>query len=91
MAKQSFIASLSLESRLAHYVTQWDQRQQRSRYYNPFALGIYLERAERVATEVSNGERLSIALERNFNDRLLAFLQKQFKPEELTRSYLAVI
>lgn len=77
MTKVSAIKSLPLDQRLAHYLTQYDIRQQRSKYYNPFALGIYLERAERVANEVSNGERLAISLERNFSDRILAMLLKK--------------
>ena len=81
-SKKSVLAALSLEQQLAHHVTQWDIRQSRSRYHNPFALGIYLERAERVANEVAAGECLSVALARNFNDRLLAFLQRQFSAEQ---------
>ena len=75
--KASLLQSLPLDQRLAHYLSQYDIRQQRSRYYNPFALGIYLDRAEKVAHEVANGTTLKQALENNFNDRLLALLLKK--------------
>jgi hypothetical protein len=36
---------MNLQSQLDHYLTQWDIKQSTKRGYNPFALGIYLERA----------------------------------------------
>jgi len=64
---------------LEHHVTAYDRRQSRSKYYNPFALGIYLERCHCVVESISNGASLADALEANFNDRLLAYLQKRVK------------
>lgn len=75
--KASAIQQLPLEQRLAHYLTQYDIRQQRSRYYNPFALGIYLDRAEKVSKAVEAGTNLETALEQNFNDRILAMILKK--------------
>ena len=75
--KTSVLQALPLDQRLAHYLTQYDIRQQRSRYYNPFALGIYLDRAEKVSQEVASGTPLKQALANNFNDRLLALLLKK--------------
>jgi hypothetical protein len=62
--------------RLNHIVTKHDQQQQRSKYYNPFALAIYLEGVERVASMVENGADLSDAINSNFNDKLAAKLLK---------------
>jgi hypothetical protein len=88
--KVSLVEKMSLHARLDHYVTEWDRKESTKRYYNAFALGIYLERAERVSKAVGNGERLSIALEQNFCDRLLTFLTKKFSAAELTSSNLSL-
>jgi len=65
-----------LSIRLNSIVTNYDKLQQRSKYYNPFALGIYLERVEKVVGMVENGADLADAINSNFNDRLAAKLLK---------------
>lgn len=65
-----------LHIRLDSAVTQWDARQSKKRGYNPFALGIYLERVESVVKLVRQGMPVPDAIDRNFNDRLAAHLHK---------------
>lgn len=65
-----------LSVRLNSIVTIHDQLQQRSRYYNPFALAIYLERVDRVVAMVEDGASLADAINANFSDRLAAKLLK---------------
>jgi hypothetical protein len=69
---------MDLHSRLDHYLTQWDIKQSAKRGYNPFALGIYLERAERVAMDVANGSTVSDAISVHFCDRIAAMLLRKF-------------
>ena len=69
---------MNLHSQLNHYLTQWDIKQSTKRGYNPFALGIYLERAEDLATDVAQGATISAAIDVHFNDRLAAMLHKKF-------------
>jgi len=78
IAKQrSVLGKLPLRQRLESIVTLYDMGQCNRRGYNPYALGIYLERANRVADEVAAGEPLEICLSRGFNDRLLAYIMKR--------------
>ena len=65
-----------LSIRLNSIVTRHDNLQQKSKYYNPFALAIYLERVGRVVAMVENGANLADAINSNFNDRLAAKLLK---------------
>jgi hypothetical protein len=78
IAKQrSVLCKLPLRQRLESIVSLYDMAQSNRRGYNPYALGIYLERANRVADEVAAGEPLEICLSRGFNDRLLAYIMKR--------------
>jgi hypothetical protein len=78
IAKQrSVLCKLPLRQRLESIVTLYDMGQSNRRGYNPYALGIYLERANRVADEVEVGEPLGGCLSRGFNDRLLAYIMKR--------------
>jgi len=69
---------VNLHSQLDHILTQWDIKQSTKRGYNPFALGIYLERAERLAKDVAQGATISDAIDEHFCDRLAAMLHKKF-------------
>lgn len=69
---------MDLHSRLAHYLTQWDIKQSAKRGYNPYALGIYLERAERLAMDVASGSTVKDAIDVHFCDRIAAMLHKKF-------------
>ena len=69
---------MNLQSQLDHYLTQWDIKQSTKRGYNPFALGIYLERAEDLAKDVAQGATISAAIDVHFNDRIAAMLHKKF-------------
>ena len=72
------IHTMNLHSQLDHYLTQWDIKQSTKRGYNPFALGIYLERAEDLAKDVAQGATISDAIDKHFNDRIAAMLHKKF-------------
>jgi hypothetical protein len=69
---------MDFHSQLDHYLTQWDIKQSTKRGYNPFALGIYLERAERLAKDVAQGATISAAIDVHFCDRIAAMLHKKF-------------
>jgi hypothetical protein len=69
---------MNLHSQLDHILTQWDIKQSTKRGYHPFALGIYLERAERLAKDVAQGATISDAIDEHFCDRLAAMLHKKF-------------
>jgi hypothetical protein len=69
---------MNLHSQLDHILTQWDIKQSTKRGYNPFALGIYLERAEDLAKDVAQGATISDAIDKHFCDRLAAMLHKKF-------------
>jgi hypothetical protein len=78
LAKQrQTLCKMPLRQRLESIVTLYDMAQSNRRGYNPYALGIYLERANRVADEVAAGEPLEVCLSRGFNDRLLAYIMKR--------------
>jgi hypothetical protein len=69
---------MDLHAQLDHYLTQWDIKQSTKRGYNPFALGIYLRQAERIAKAVDQGVTISDAIDVHFCDRLAAMLHKKF-------------
>ena len=69
---------MDLNAQLDHCLTQWDIRQSTKRGYNPFALGIYLERAEKLAKDVDQGATISDAIDVHFCDRIAAMLHKKF-------------
>ena len=70
--------TMDLHAQLDHLLTQWDIKQSAKRYYNPFALGIYLRQAERIVESVNQGTTISAAIDEHFNDRLAAMLHKKF-------------
>jgi hypothetical protein len=61
---------MDFHSQLDHYLTQWDIKQSTKRGYNPFALGIYLERAADLASDVAQGATISDAIDVHFCDRI---------------------
>jgi len=69
---------MDLHAQLDHYLTQWDIKQSTKRGYNPFALGIYLRQAERIAEAVNQGATISAAIDVHFCDRIAAMLHKKF-------------
>lgn len=72
----------NLSQDLAHAVTRYDRENEawakrgKRRYHNPYALNIYLARAEDVAKEVSEGVALGEALRDAFERELLAHIVK---------------
>ena len=78
ITKSHRIHTMNLQSQLDHYLTQWDIKQSTKRGYNPFALGIYLERAADLASDVAQGATISDAIDAHFCDRIAAMLHKKF-------------
>lgn len=66
------MAPLPLEQALIRY----DRMQSTKRYYNPHALGIYLQRAEEVQERAAT-MGLAAAICDGFSDRLCDFILKQ--------------
>ena len=64
------------KEKLIHLLTRWDKKQSKTKHYNPYALGIYLQAADEVVSMMESGKPLGVALAKCFNDRLLAFLEK---------------
>ena len=69
---------------LAHYITRYDRLQVNKKYYNPYAIGIYLEAAKRVKDECQN-TTLREALLNNFNGRLLSHMLKSCGLADFTK------
>ena len=78
ITKSHRIHTMNLHSQLDHYLTQWDIKQSTKRGYNTFALGIYLERAADLASDVAQGATISDAIDVHFCDRIAAMLHKKF-------------
>lgn len=64
---------MTIREKLVHAVTAWDIKQSTKRFYNPYGLGIMLERVDEVATWIeAEGEgKTREAILAGFNDRLL--------------------
>lgn len=71
-----------LEWRLAHYVTEYDRKQAKKRYYNPYALPQYLGRAQEVAKRADSMGALA-AIQSGFTGPLEAFLIRNLTKEGL--------
>lgn len=68
---------LPVKQRLVHIVTEWDRKQSTKRFYNPHALGLYIQSINNnVIPALDAGKSLKDALEAGFEDRLLDFLKK---------------
>ena len=76
-ATATMIQTTTLKFNLDHLLTQWDIKQSKNKYYNPYALGIYLARAEDLIESVNKGATISEAIDTHFNDRLAAMLHKK--------------
>jgi len=72
----------SISLTLGRALTRYDAKQQGKRSYNPYALNLYLEAAERVEEAVNAGTPLRKALTDNFNDRLLDVVLKAMGQEK---------
>jgi len=76
---------MNLTRQLEHAVTQFDRMQEHvhrinpKRYYNQYALGIYLRRVDDVVQAVNKGANLKDTLSLAYNGALLSFLLKHFK------------
>ncbi len=62
---------MTMRDKLVHAVTEWDRKQSTKRHYNPYGLGIMLERVDEVAYAIESGRDARIEIIAGFNDRLL--------------------
>lgn len=62
---------------LTQALVRYDRLQSSKRHYNPYALGIYLQRAEEVEFEVARGVDLRAAICAGFTDRLRDYVLRQ--------------
>ena len=70
---------MTIEDKLIHLLTRWDEKQSRKKHYSPYALGVYFHAADKVAVMLESGEPLNVALAKCFNDRLLTHLEKNLQ------------
>ena len=59
-----------ITARLVGALTEYDRKQSTKRFYNPHALGIYLERCEQVIADIERGASVRDAVMAGFSDRL---------------------
>jgi hypothetical protein len=69
---------MELEQQFAHAVARYDRRSAGRKGYNPYALGLYLIKAEECAKAVEGGKPLRQAIDDCFGDRLRLHLLKWF-------------
>lgn len=65
---------MTMRDKLVHAVTEWDRKQSAKRHYNPYGLGIMLERVDEVASIIERGGDARTEIMAGFNDRLLDHL-----------------
>jgi hypothetical protein len=75
--QRKVLAGHTLERQLKSIVYLYDMAQSNKRSYNPFALGIYNDRVDRIVAEVEAGEDPQVCINRGFNDRLLDYINKR--------------
>jgi hypothetical protein len=64
-------------ARLTMALTEYDRRQSKTRWYNPHALGIYLERAQNIRDDVNAGADFRAAIVAGFSGKLVDFLLRK--------------
>lgn len=85
---------MTLHDKLIAALMAYDRKQSTKRGYNPYALGIYFERAGQVCADIQGGKPVRKALLDGFSDRLLTVVLKaagesDFTASESTESPLA--
>lgn len=66
----------TIHSALVHAATQYDIRQARGKYHNPYALAQYLMRIDDIDKDIAAGAKPRAALLAAFSDRLLDAMLK---------------
>lgn len=66
----------AIRDKLVSALIRYDERQKKSRHYNPYAIGIYLGGLDRAEERMSEGMGLREALRASFHGRLLEALFK---------------
>ena len=75
---------MNINDKMVHAVTEWDRKQITKRGYNPYALGIYLQRVDEVSKDIEKGTDPRKAIAAGFSDRLVDFILKQCGLTQLT-------
>lgn len=65
-----------IHSQLSHAVTEYDRKESTKKYYNHYALALYLKAVQDTMAEVNSGTPVRKALTHNFNGRLLNVVLK---------------
>ena len=65
---------MNTKDKLVSLLTQWDMRQARRKHHNPYALGIYLQQADRVIIDIDLGASERAAIVAGFNGPMLDFI-----------------
>jgi hypothetical protein len=76
---------MNFNAKLKSFLTEYDRKQSTKKNHNPYALGIYFERADAVTADVDKGADLRAAIVAGFSDRLCDFLLKKFNLPVLTK------
>lgn len=79
---------MDIKSTLIHAVTEFDRKSSTKRGYNPYALGIYMQRVDEVCADIERGASPRKALCAGFNDRLLDHCLKAIGEKPFTREEL---
>jgi len=61
---------------IVHALTAYDIRQSKKRFYNPYALGLYMQALERADELVAEGKSMRYALVKSFTGPLLRAVGK---------------
>ena len=65
-----------IRARLVHGATEYDRKQSAKRGWNPYALGIYLQRIDDIMVDIERGADPRSAIVAGFTDRLLDVMLK---------------
>ena len=63
---------LTERDKVSHALIQYDEREAKKSYHNPYAIGHYLAALEKAESAVSSGATWRDALMSNFNGKLLS-------------------
>lgn len=76
---------MNIKDKLISAATQYDEKQSKKKYYNPYALGIYFQTIDSVMIDIENGFTPRQALIRRMCDRFLTHMLKSIGEPDFTR------
>lgn len=78
-------------SLLVHTLTQYDIKQSTKKFYNRYALGIYMGTVQTIADLLDDGVTLSDAINQTYSDRLRDYVRKNLGLSKLTDDEIETI